>query len=223
LIAAGALAGLGLVFCIGRLWAQGSDGSAAPAAPAAAPLRTRIAVINMAYLLKYYKKANDFNAEMQAIYKPFLDHEKGMVEERDKLAKEIKGLPGTADTKREELARQYKQVTRNIEDNSTAAKVELAKRSGQQLKILYAEIYDAARRYARAHDFDMVLTYADAYTPEDFENPALIERKLQTTPVMPLYMSPGMDISRDVVLMLNGTAAPGSTGTPAGTPAGDSH
>jgi Skp family chaperone for outer membrane proteins len=216
LIVAGALVALGVVFCVGRLWAQGSDGSSAPATPAAAPLRTRIAVINMAYLLKYYKKANDFNAEMQAIYKPYQDREKNLIEEREKLTKEIAALPPTADAKREELAKKYKSLTRDIEDNSTTAKMDLAKRSGQQLKILYAEIYDAARRYARAHDFDMVLQYADAFEPQDFDNPYLIERKLKTSPVLPLYMSEGMNISRDVVLMLNGSApAPGTGGTPA--------
>jgi Skp family chaperone for outer membrane proteins len=217
LLIAGALAALGGVFCIGRMWAQ------APGADAAPTPKARIAVVNIAYLLKYSKKANDFNKEMQDIYKPFQDKEKELIATREAVTKEAQKLAPSEDAKRDELTKRHKDITRAIEDNTLAAKNELGKRSGQQLKILYGEIYDAARRYARAHDYDIVLQYADAFEPADMENPYLIERKLKTSPVLPLYMTPGVDISQQVVMMIGyvgapsgGGAAPAGGGAPAG-------
>jgi Skp family chaperone for outer membrane proteins len=223
MIATGALVALGVVFCIGRLWAQAtSDGSPAPATPAAAPLRTRIAVVNIAYILKWYSKAKVFNDDMQKLYKPYQDREKELMKQRDDTARDLNALPPTAEGQREELAKKYKQITRDLEDNKLGAQVALAKSSGAAMKTLYTEILQAAHRYARAHDFDMVLQYADAFEPQDFDNPALIERKLKTSPMLPLYMAPGMNISQQVVVMLNEGAGPApGAGSPAPAGGGD--
>ncbi|HEY7428872.1 MAG TPA: hypothetical protein VH682_31870, partial [Gemmataceae bacterium] len=60
--------------------------------------------------------------------------------------------------------------------------------------------------------------YNDAVTPEDFMSPQNIARKLNTGALMPLYAAPGMDISQEVVNMLNYNLRP-STAAPDGTPA----
>lgn len=66
----------------------------------------------------------------------------------------------------------------------------------------------------------MVLQFADAFTTDDYWNPRLLERKLGMMGVMPLYMAPGMDISMEVVNLLNDAMPKAAAAPSAGTPPG---
>ena len=91
------------------------------------------------------------------------------------------------------------------------AKMKLGKRSDDEMKILFMDVYDAAQRYAASHDFELVLHYNDAVTEADFLSAQNIARKLNTGALMPLYYQRSMDISMDVVRMLNYNASAQST------------
>jgi Skp family chaperone for outer membrane proteins len=213
ILAGGALALVAFAYA-GRLGAQ--SGGAPAGAGAASP---HIGVVNMAYILTYYQKAASFKKEMTDASKPYQDREKGLRGELEAMAKENANLKPGEEARRDELAKKVKQVNRDIEDNGTAAKNLLGKKYDEQLKILYLEIYDATRRYARAHDIDVVLQYADAFTKDDMVNPRRIDRVLATTALFPLYMKEGTDISLEVVNTLNGATggtAPAAGGSPAG-------
>ncbi len=198
IVAAGLLA-LGAVLYVGRVWAQ--QGGGAPAAAAPAP-RTRIALLNLTYVIKNYQKFVTFQDEMKKAIEPFqkVDRDKKALAET--LAKEAQD-PKTPETRREDLARQLKAIQREVQDNNDAAKQFLGKKGDEQMKILYLDIMDAAQRYARAHDFELVLHYNDATTREDFLSPQNIARKLQAGALMPLYAVAGLDISKEVVEALN--------------------
>ncbi len=105
-----------------------------------------------------------------------------------------------------------KDLKRKIEDNNTEAKLVLGKKSDDQMKILYMDVLEAAQRYAISHEFDMVLHYNDAVTKEDYFSAMNIARKVQTGALMPLYAAPGMDISTEVVHMLNYNVSPSTPG-----------
>jgi Skp family chaperone for outer membrane proteins len=212
ILAGGALA-LGLLAYAGRpLGAQTGTPAPAPApaaAPAAAP---RIAVVNMAYIITYYNKAKAFKEEMKEASKPYEEKMKGMRAELETLGKEMAkpAAPGQ-EAQRDAMQKKVKELNRGLEDNETSAKAVLGKKYDDQLKILYLEIYDATRRYARAHDIDVVLQYGDAFTKEDLLHPRRLERVLATTPLYPLYMKEGTDISREVVMTLNGGDSAGAS------------
>jgi Skp family chaperone for outer membrane proteins len=218
-VACGVLA-LGALICGGRLAAQQSGG--APAAPS--PPRTRIALLNMTYVMKYYAKFKSYQDELKQILQPFQDKDKALRAQADAIVKESSAT-GKSAADVEKLQKDLKDVKRAIEDNDQAARVLLGKRSDEQMKVLYLDVVDAASRYARAHDFELVLHYNDAVTREDFLSPANIGRKLQNGALMPLYAVQGLDISREVVENLNysqtpaangstpGAAAPGTPGT----------
>ena len=89
----------------------------------------------------------------------------------------------------------------------------LGKKSDDQMTIIFRDVQDAAQRYAIAHNFEMVLNYTDATTTADYYGAPNIASKLQTRACMPLYMTPGLEISYEVVLALN--AAYSRTATPA--------
>ena len=61
---------------------------------------------------------------------------------------------------------------------------------------------DLLERYARSHLIGLVMHYADATAPAELYHPMNVMRKLQTQPCVPLYVDPDMDITNQVVAML---------------------
>jgi Skp family chaperone for outer membrane proteins len=187
---------------------------------AAQPLRTRVGLINLTYVIKNYQKYTTFAEEMKKAFEPFQEKDKSLTKELEALAKQ-KQDPKTAPDQAERLDQDIKNIQRAIEDNKLNARTLLSKRAGEQMKILYMDIQDRATSYARAHEFDLVLHYNDATTERDYYSYPNIERKLQSGACMPLYASAGMDISKAVVDLLNasaGHAAPAAPSAPAGSP-----
>lgn len=186
---------------------QAPPSAAAPAAQPT-PARTRIALLNLTYVIKNYEKYKHFQNEIKGIVEPFQTKDSTYRHQLEELRKKAETNP----SQREEVERQAKDLQRKLEDNSAEAKIRLGKRSDDEMKILFMDVYEAAQRYATSHDFELVLHYNDAVTKEDFLSAQNIARKLNTGALMPLYWQPSMDISMDVVRMLNYnvSAAPGS-------------
>jgi Skp family chaperone for outer membrane proteins len=212
LVVVGILA-LGAILYVGRLWAQPTGGTPAPAA---APVpRTRIALVNLTYVLKKYEKFASYQKEMQHLLDPMQKIDRDKKAALELLTREAQD-PKTEEPKRTDLAAQIKSIQRDIEDNAAAAKALVQKKGAEQMKILYQDVMDAAQRLARAHDFEMVLHYNDATTKEDFWSAPNIGRKLQAGALMPMYAVAGLDISMEVVEALNFPRG----GQPAGAPGG---
>jgi Skp family chaperone for outer membrane proteins len=214
LVLTGLLALVAAVYVGGRLRAQ-TGGT-----PAAAPEpRTRIALINLLFVLEKYERGMSLQNELKEIAKPFQAKETAKAAEREKLVKEAQEPKCTAE-RREQIENDVKRLDRERQDNKSDYDKALAKKGDEALKILYMEIQDAASRYAGAHNFDLVLHFNDATTRERYYSPAMIQRKLTPAVCMPLYAVRGMDISEQVVNDLNADyrrhAAPAA---PAGAPA----
>jgi Skp family chaperone for outer membrane proteins len=218
---AGGFLALGLLCYAGRLWADPQTAQPTQA-PQAAP-RTRIALINLTYVIKNYLKYKNFQEEIKGVFAPFQGTQEQLRKEAEELNKSI--TPASSPEKKADVERKLKDLQRKAEDTQAEAKLVLGKKSDDQMKIIYLDVVEAAQRYAASHEFDLVMHYNDATTPEDYHSAMNIARKIQTGALMPLYAAPGMDISVDVVNMLNynlrpattqgatpGTAAPAGTG-----------
>jgi len=197
-LATGLLA-LGVVIYIGKLWGQ----TAPPQAVAPAEPRTRIALLNLNYVIKKYQKFEAFQAEIKRLVAPFQAQDQQWKQEGERLAKQAQtpNLPGD---QRDAIERQLKDLQRKAQDNKDEFNRVVGRKQEEQLKILYMDVQDTAQRYAMAHNFELVLHYNDATTKEDFWSGANIARKIQAGACMPLYAAPGMDISEAVVTTLNG-------------------
>jgi Skp family chaperone for outer membrane proteins len=215
-LAVGGLIVLGGLCYVGSLSGQSPPGGGAqtPAQPAQA--RTRIALLNLTYVIKNYEKYKHFQNEIKGIVEPFQTKDADLRRQLEDLRKEVEKSP----SQREEIERKGKEVQRRLEDNSAEAKLVLGKRSDDEMKILFGDVYLAAQRYATSHDFEMVLHYNDAVTPEDFLSAQNIARKLNTGALMPLYWMPSMDISLEVVRVLNSNVSTTGASAPAGQPTG---
>jgi Skp family chaperone for outer membrane proteins len=214
-LTAGGLLALAVLCYAGRSWGQAQPGQPSSSTQAAAAPKTRIALLNLTYVIKNYVKYVNFQKEIQTAIEPFKQKDTELRKRLEELRK--KGESAAA-TEKETLEKEGKELQRKLEDNSVEAKATLGKKSDDEMKILFMDVYEAARRYAVSHEFELVLHYNDAVTPEDFMSPQNIARKLNTGALMPLYAAPGMDISREVVEMLNYNLRP-STASPGGAPA----
>jgi Skp family chaperone for outer membrane proteins len=197
-----------------RLWAQTT-----PARPVVPTATTKVALINIAYVIKNYDKFKAFNEEMKVAVKPFQDRDVKLKGDGEKLAKEAQDVKTTAE-RREHIERQLKDLQRGVEDNKTEAQKTVGKKQEEQLRILYMDIRSVVERYAGAHGFDMVLHFNDALTTQDYWNPRNIARKIQADGLMPMYYASSLDISNHIVATLNAsykTAAPAASNAPART------
>lgn len=227
-MAAGLFLALGALCYVGRLSGQTqtpANNSQAAAQPAA-PLRTRIAILNLTYVIKNYDKYKRFNEEIKTYIEPFHKKDTDLRAKLEELRKQAGKLPQQGQSPPGgDLERQARDIQRQLEDNAAEIKLELSKKSDNEMKTVYLDICNAAQSYARSHDFDVVLHYNDAVTEQDYFSPQNIARKLNAGALIPLYIQPKMDISEDVVKILNynvnATSAPGNP--PANQPSGGQH
>lgn len=197
--AASALA-LGTVAYVGsQLTAQTP---AAPAAAAASGRGTRIATLNLAYVIKNYQKFVAFENEMKNSLKQFDDRLAAKRKQMEEYQKEA-ALPATTEPRKQEIERQARGLQREVEDINNDAKAFIGKKRDEQIVQLYKEVQDAAQRYALAQGIDIVMHYTDATTQADYYNPVNVARKMQSPGCMPIYAAAGTDISQEVVMSLN--------------------
>src|SRR5262249_25095506 len=148
--------------------------------------RTRIALINLAYVIKNYKKTETFQSEIKAEIKSFEGRAQAKQTQLEQLAKHASD-PAVPTQQREADSAEITKLKREIEDLQNETKKLLGKKNDEQMVILYREIQDAAQRYAVAHNYDLVLHYIDAVTQADYYSPGAIARKLQSSACMPMY------------------------------------
>jgi len=186
-----------------RLWAESKEKKPAP--------RTRIGLVNLTYVIKNYDKYQQFQIEMKKLVQPSQRrHEElqSKLEALHKQAADASLVPAAGEdrdekAKKEALEKQAKDIQRQMEDNKAEIQLKLSKRSDDELKIIYKDIREATQGYATTHDLDLVLHYNDAITQEDYVSAQNIARKLNTGALMPLYSKEEMDISQDLVTLLN--------------------
>jgi Skp family chaperone for outer membrane proteins len=196
------------------LWAQGPGGQAGLAQPP-----TKVATLNIAAVTKGYKKFDLFVKEMQDLERPFTDQAKTIAERYKQWEDALRGA--TTDQKRDEAQKNLVTLKRMMEDNQAAAVKAVGARRNEKLVQLFQEIQDAAGRYAKSNGIMVVLQYYEPLNSTEIFTPVNIDRKLKSSGAgayTPLYIADGVDISQQVVNILNGpfeaaSAAPGGGGT----------
>jgi Skp family chaperone for outer membrane proteins len=178
----------------GRSWSQTK--------PQPQPPRSRVALVNLTYIAKKYDKAKAFQTEMKTALEPYQIKDAELKRHYESLEKQFKD-PATPPAKRDQLEKQMKALQRQMEDYQDDAKKVISEKHDAQLIVLYRDIREAATRYAKAHDIELVLHFNDAVEEADRDNPMNIARKMQAGGCIPLYAVPGMDISNEVLEILH--------------------
>ena len=180
---------------------QQPQGSTPPAA--AAPLRTRIALVNLNQVIKNYEKYVNFQTELKAEVtnydKEYDKMQNGLKEWQNRLQQ----LAPTDAANRDQAERAIREYQRRMQDMNDDTKKKIGAKADTQAIILYKEVETAVQRYARGNEIELVLHYNDAVGETELNHPVNIQRKLQTGACMPMYAAPGMDITKAVIDMLN--------------------
>jgi Skp family chaperone for outer membrane proteins len=167
------------------------------------PLNTRIALINLAQVFKGYAKITYFSGENKKMLEPFSEKAKGIQIQIEAHKKELEKTTLDEQT-RIGYEKNLKTYQRQMEDLSAEAKMTYAKKNEEQMLIVYKEVMDVAQRYALSHGYELVMHYNDV-PPEspEYYNPVNVSRKIQAGACIPMYMAPGMDVTKQIVEVLN--------------------
>jgi Skp family chaperone for outer membrane proteins len=209
-----ALAGLATLGILGylasQLWAQ---------APGAANYTaTKVGVLNLRTVMKNYKKWQQCDAEFQALVK---DHEfkEAEYQKNVKKATEVIQNPKSTQKEKEDMDNYLVQLKRYYEDQTKQLAKGAAAKNEANINQLYQEIEQAVARYSQANGYHMIFLYFDLTDRTEKYMPQFIQHKLtklaETSCAYPFYYAPGLDVSNEVVNVLNSTyAAAGSAAQP---------
>jgi Skp family chaperone for outer membrane proteins len=186
---------LGALVVVGRSWSEPPKAAPSP--------RTRIGLVNLAHVVKNYKKYKANQEEMKAEVEPFEKRDKLYQARIEELSKQLKD-PNTGADKVLEIDTTLKKMLHEREENSNAAKKIIGKKNEEQMVAIYKELRDASQKYARAHDIELMLHYNDTLSDDpDHDIPMNVARKVQSGACMPLYAAPGIDVSKAILVILN--------------------
>jgi Skp family chaperone for outer membrane proteins len=198
------VATLGVAVYLGsRLWAQ----QAQPGAPAAHPTsaaspKTRIALLNLKYVVMNYGKWKQFTDQLKTEYKKYEDQVQALNTQLE--ADKTQMQKATDQAQKDQIEKDAKNVQRKMQDLADEAKNTLGKKESEELVVIYKEIAAAVSRFAQANDIDLVMHYNDATSDVEMNSPQNIQRKMVTGPCTPLYYKANeIDISAVVLQMLN--------------------
>lgn len=206
---------LASVVCVGLLavvevsaFAQVPGQIPAAQAPAAqshsAGPATAVAVIDVGYVFKNHAR---FKAAMDKMKDEVMAAENGLKSERDRingLMEQIKGFNvGTPEYKKLEAEIAKAQGDFNV--NAQLQKKDFMDREAKVYLQVYTEIEKAVEQFAREHRIAVVHRFDGE--PVDNSDRNQILRGI-TKPIV--YLEPGIDITPDILKMLNGPAVAGA-------------
>jgi len=200
---------LGLALYVGsRLTAQTGG---------AAPPSMKMRVVNLQFVIKNYSRTEILRKEHTELFQKY-------DKEINEIKKEIDGRTAQmSDPKyaaqRGDFEKEIKRLQRTMQDKTDEARAALDKKQGEIIVQVYKEVEDAVNTYARQGGLEMVLHFNDAVAETDRNTAANIARKMSAGACMPMYITPGLDISQDIVNALN-AKYPATTSAPAGSPPG---
>lgn len=215
-LAAGICLALGVFWYVRPLSGQGPNNPSAASASASPTGGTRIAIMNLTYVINNYVKYQHFKEEMKSTIEPFQKAHESLQQQLEDLRKQAAALPRQAQSEQgAELEKKGREIQRKMDDNKAEFQLKMGKRNDEEMRIIYMDIYGAVQGYASSHRYDLVLHYNDAITKDDFLSAQNIARKLNTGALMPLIAANSLDISQEIVKLLND-----SMGAPNGAPQG---
>jgi Skp family chaperone for outer membrane proteins len=212
----GILAGLGILslagYLGGRSLAQAPIqpvSATQPAQPATAggqpptAMRTRIAVVNIAEVLRNYKKAKAVLEQITIQAKTIDGNElqpirADMIRMRTEMQNQ-----GADPAVRERLERDMRKRQLELQEKEEDARKRITKIKGEYMVQLFREIEEAVKYYARISDLDLVFFYSDLTDPANAYDPYTVQAKLNTGGALPMYVNPSMDITTTVWKSMN--------------------
>jgi Skp family chaperone for outer membrane proteins len=191
----------------GSVWYAAMADAQAPAPPvqpatqpAAQPMRPRIALVNIAKVLREFQKATADGKIISSKRQYYVDLIKPR---REALAAKSRLINQTPDPiQKEKMQKEALALNREIEDIDQEAQRVLGEMTDRMILEVYSNIKSVINDVAVTNNLDLVMCYPDASSVEDEKKPQVAQLKLQTPALTPFYHR-GMDITQVVVDTLN--------------------
>lgn len=175
------------------------------ASSAKAPGTTRVAVINLGYILTKYERSSVLKAELQAELKSMQDEAKKLSESVNMWQSALQKNEFKNGTK-EDYEEKLITARRRLEDLTRLAQTKVGKAQQAHLLTLWNDVHEAVKAYSAQHGIGLVMAYGDPLQKDAGAFFQTVTRKLQTADAggaMPFFMAPGVDISEEVTDFLN--------------------
>lgn len=106
---------------------------------------------------------------------------------------------------KEGLEKAIKKLQREtIPEKTDEARQAIGKREGEMITLIYNELEDAVTRYAQSQGFELVLHFNEVPPTEPSRtNPQYIVQRMGAMALVPMYRVQGLDISAEIVQILN--------------------
>jgi Skp family chaperone for outer membrane proteins len=198
-------------------------GAQPPAAAHPAGAGTRVAILNLRFVIKNYDKYKAFLEDVKRKDLAYVATLKAKSEKAESLKKERAKNPPPSPGRIEAIDQELTNLSRDVQDIQTKARKELAKLGMDEMVKVYREIRDATYRYADQNHIDLVVHFEGAADKDEMNSPVLIQRNFNLG-CCPLYWKQGLDISGSVLEALNAAykrsagTLPGARPAPTATP-----
>lgn len=201
---------LGIILLGGAIVAAASISAKAqqPAGPA-----THVAVIDVGYIFKHHGR---FKAAMEKMKDEVMQAENSLKAERDRVNGLMEQLQGfkVGSPEHKKLEAEIAKAQGDFNVTAQLQKKDFMEREAQVYMQVYQEIEKAVERFAQQHRIAAVFRFDGE--PIDGSNRDQILRGI-TKPIV--YLEPGIDITPDVLKMLNGAGGGVAARPAAGVPA----
>jgi len=188
-----------------------------PQQPSASPqpMRPRIALVNIAKVLREFQKANSDGKIIVAKRQEYVDRMKPLREQLAEVSRKIQLTSVPAD--KERLTHEAKGLQRQSEDLEQEGLRVMDELREKVVVEVYQCVKSVINDIAVTNNLDLVMCYPDASDAKEEMKPAVAELKLKTPALIPFYHR-GMDITEVVIVTLN-KRHPAPPTTPAGAAA----
>ncbi len=195
----------GAVHLTGKLVAQ-TPGAAPATAPVQRTDKPRIAVFNVAKVMKDFEKWQYFAATMS-------NKRIQVAGELGKYRAEIQDLDKRLQTEvrkeeQEVIQRAMIAKQREFDDKERSIRKQLDDESSIHLKTLFSDIDRSVKAIVTANDYDIVFAYPDAVTAEEANSPMYYDIKMRPPAAMPFYVSKTVDMTPILIQTLNTSFKP---------------
>jgi Skp family chaperone for outer membrane proteins len=102
-----------------------------------------------------------------------------------------------------QMERDLLKLARQIEDTTRGSAAALNEQTGEIIVAVCRELRATTAEMARDHGLAVVLAYPAPVTPQEAENPALMELMLKPPAAHPFYLDPSVDYTEELLERLN--------------------
>jgi len=197
---------------VGRMQAQTAP-AAGGAAPAAQPASGKIAVFNVAQIMKDFGKwqyyAVIMDNERKKASAELIKAKNGLMRLQEALERE------TVQDKKDQLVKTMREQRNAFEDREKQLKEALDAQVAKHLKELFTDVQLVVKTVAETYNYDIVFAYPEATTQAEADTQMYIDLKMRPQAAMPFFVNKRVDITETMISTLNThRKAPGTPPAP---------